>query len=71
MDLNALASVFAFVFIAGLGDKTQRGTIAFAGSETSKVSVFIGAALALVAATALVTLAGGFLSNYISTGILH
>ena len=71
MDLKVMASVFALVFIAELGDKTQLATFAFASAENSKISVFIGAAFALVAATALATLAGGLLSNYISTGTLH
>lgn len=67
MDLKTLAVVFSAVFIAELGDKTQLATMLFATDKSvSKLTVFTGAALALVVASAIGVLAGNFVSNYIS-----
>lgn len=67
MDYKLMLTVFAAVFIAELGDKTQLATLLFAsGKEVSRLTVFIGAALALIATSAIAVLAGGFLTNYIS-----
>ena len=65
MELKVVMSVFSLIFLAELGDKTQLATLAFAGTEQSKWSVFVGASLALVAASALATLLGGFISQYL------
>ena len=67
MDIKALSIVFASVFIAELGDKTQLATMLFATDKNvGKLTVFFGAALALVLASAVSVLAGSFISNYIS-----
>ena len=67
-----LITVFAAVFIAELGDKTQLATLLFASDkEVSKLTVFIGASLALILASAIGVLAGGFISQYISEKHLH
>lgn len=72
MDYRLLLTVFATVFIAELGDKTQLATMLFAADrETSKWLVFLGASLALVATSALGVLAGGIISQYISEKQLH
>ncbi|MCK5521380.1 MAG: TMEM165/GDT1 family protein [Candidatus Marinimicrobia bacterium] len=67
MDYKILATVFIAVFIAELGDKTQLATMLFASDkEVSKLTVFIGASLALVVASAIGVLAGSAISQYIS-----
>ena len=67
MDLKILLTVFITVFLAELGDKTQLATLLFAADQqVSKWTVFIGAAVALVATSALGVLGGSLISNLIS-----
>jgi putative Ca2+/H+ antiporter (TMEM165/GDT1 family) len=67
MDLRVLATVFTSVFLAELGDKTQLATMLFAADkDTGKLTVFIGAALALVLTSAIGVLAGSAISQYVS-----
>lgn len=72
MDWKIFASVFATVFIAELGDKTQLATLLFAADKAvSKWLVFCGASLALIATSAIGVLAGGLVARYVSEGTLH
>jgi putative Ca2+/H+ antiporter (TMEM165/GDT1 family) len=72
MDLKVLSTVFSAVFIAELGDKTQLATMLFASDkDTSKLTVFAGASLALILTSALGVLAGSVLSEYVSEKALH
>mgnify|MGYP001818785703 FL=1 len=72
MDFKILLTVFTAVFIAELGDKTQLATMLFAADrEVSKLTVFMGASLALIVASAIGVLAGSFISEYISEKYLH
>lgn len=67
MDIKILMTVFAAVFVAELGDKTQLATMLFAADkEVSKFTVFLGASLALIVASAIGVLAGGVISQYVS-----
>jgi putative Ca2+/H+ antiporter (TMEM165/GDT1 family) len=72
MDWKIFLTIFAAVFIAELGDKTQLATMLFAADkEVSKYTVFIAASAALIVATAIGVLAGSLLSAYINEKILH
>ena len=65
-------TVFTSVFIAELGDKTQLATMLFAAErDTSKLTVFVGAALALVLTSAIGVAAGSVVSQYVSEKTLH
>lgn len=72
MEYKILLTVFISVFIAELGDKTQLATMLFAADkEVSKFTVFIGASLALILASAIGVLAGSLFSEYINQKYLH
>jgi putative Ca2+/H+ antiporter (TMEM165/GDT1 family) len=72
LDYKIFFTIFATVFIAELGDKTQLATMLFAADkEVSKFTVLVGASLALIAATVISVLAGSIISQYISTKYLH
>jgi putative Ca2+/H+ antiporter (TMEM165/GDT1 family) len=67
MEWKIFATVFVSVFVAELGDKTQLATMLFASNkEVSRLTVFLGSALALITTSALGVLAGTFLSRFIS-----
>lgn len=71
MDLKVFATIFAVVFVAELGDKTQLATLLFAADkEVSKLTVFLASAAALVVAAALGVLAGSLLSEYLNERVL-
>lgn len=72
MDFKVLLTVFATVFVAELGDKTQLATMLYAADrEVSKLTVFLGASLALVLASGIGVIAGSLLSEYISVKVLQ
>jgi len=72
MDFKILATVFTSVFIAELGDKTQLATMLFASDkDTSKLTIFVGASLALIVTSAIGVVAGSAISQYVSEKSLH
>ena len=67
MELKVFFTVFAAVFIAELGGKTQLATMLFAADkEVSKWTVLLGASAALVFATVIGVIAGTLLSEHIN-----
>jgi len=61
-----MATVFATVFVAELGDKTQLATLLYAADKPgAKWAVFIGSAGALVLAAAIGVLAGGWIAQHV------
>jgi putative Ca2+/H+ antiporter (TMEM165/GDT1 family) len=55
-----------------LGDKTQLATMLFAADkDSSKLTVFVGAALALVLTSAIGVAAGSIVSQYVSEKTLQ
>jgi putative Ca2+/H+ antiporter (TMEM165/GDT1 family) len=72
MDFKVLATVFMSVFVAELGDKTQLATLLFAADkDANKLTVFVGAALALVMTSAIGVFAGSAISQYVSPKALQ
>jgi putative Ca2+/H+ antiporter (TMEM165/GDT1 family) len=67
MDWKLLLTVFSTIFVAEIGDKTQLATLLYAsGAEVSKLTVFLGASLALILTSALGVLVGSALSHAIN-----
>ena len=65
--MKELFAVFVMIFLAELGDKTQLATMMYAsGKMAHPLLVFIGASLALVAASALAVLIGHAASHYLA-----
>lgn len=72
MDFKTAATIFGVVFIAELGDKTQLATLLFASEkQTSKLTVFLSASLALVTSVAVAVLAGGFIELHVDPSTLR
>lgn len=71
MDWKLVGTTFLAVFVAELGDKTQLATLSFASSGQSRLSVFIGSALALVATSAIAVMVGEALSRVVPPMLLQ
>jgi putative Ca2+/H+ antiporter (TMEM165/GDT1 family) len=72
MNWTVFLTIFASVFIAELGDKTQLATMLFASDkEVSKYTVFFAASAALIVASAFGVLAGGLLAEYVNEKYMH
>ena len=67
MDWKIFGTAFITLFLAELGDKTQLAVITMTASTESKLSVFLGASLALVVVTLIGILVGGALSEFVPT----
>ena len=72
MDWKIFATVFATIFIAELGDKTQLATLLYAADkDVNKLLVFAAASLALVMTSALGVLGGSIVPHYVSERSLN
>ena len=71
MDLRALLAVFATIFMAELGDKTQLATVLFAANaKHNPWLIFAASSAALVCAAGIGVLAGGWVSRHVDTRML-
>ncbi|MGD8462905.1 MAG: TMEM165/GDT1 family protein [Anaerolineae bacterium] len=69
--IKILLSTFALLFVAELGDKTQLAVISMTAKHKAPLWIFVGAAAALVAVTALGVLGGELLTRFIPEAILR
>lgn len=65
MDWKVAVASFVSVFLAELADKTQLAVISFSASSRSPVSVFAGAASALVISTLIAAALGGIIARLV------
>jgi putative Ca2+/H+ antiporter (TMEM165/GDT1 family) len=66
MDLKLFVTVFATIFLAELGDKTQLATLLYAADASRpKLTVFAASAAALVVSSALGVLAGALVAEHV------
>ena len=71
MEWKMFATIFLSVFVAEMADKTQLVTLLFAtDQDTSKWTVFLGSASALVLTSAIGVIAGALLSQFISVKLM-
>ena len=72
MNLSLFATVFATVFVAELGDKTQLATMLYASdAENPRTTVFLASAAALVLSSAIGVVAGHAISEYLDPRIVR
>ncbi len=70
LNAKLIASTFVMIFLAELGDKTQISTFALASNARSMLSVFIGAAGALVLTTLIAVALGGIIGRFVPARII-
>ena len=68
---SAFWTTFGMLFLAEMGDKTQLAAITMAAETRSPVSVFLGAALALVLVSLIGVALGSLLGQYLPEKLLH
>jgi putative Ca2+/H+ antiporter (TMEM165/GDT1 family) len=72
MDLKLFATVFATIFVAELGDKTQLATLLYASDAAHpKLTVFAASAAALVLTSALGVLGGALIAEHVSPRVIR
>lgn len=70
MDFKIFIATFLTIFLAELGDKTQLAVITLSGGTPSRISVFLGAALALALVTLIGVIVGSGLAHLINPRII-
>ncbi len=69
--MKATVTVFVALFLAELGDKTQLAVVSFIAGGSSRLAVFLGASLALIASTALAVVVGEGLLRVVKPAYLQ
>jgi putative Ca2+/H+ antiporter (TMEM165/GDT1 family) len=70
LNAKLIASTFLMIFLAELGDKTQISTFAMAANSRSMLSVFIGAAAALILTSVIAVVLGGVIGRFVPERII-
>ncbi len=70
MNLRLIVSTFVMIFLAELGDKTQLSIFALATNRASMLSVFIGAAGALILTTVIAVLVGNAVGRFVPEKVM-
>lgn len=65
MDWRVFLTTFGVIFLAEMGDKTQLAAMTMAAQTKRPWAVFIAAALALTAVSAIGVVVGGVIGDYI------
>jgi len=65
MDWRVALTTFGIIFLAELGDKTQIAAMTMAAEKKRPWEVFIGAAIALAAVSAIGVAVGSILGHYL------
>jgi len=65
MDFRVLLTTFGVIFLAEMGDKTQLAAMTMAAQTKKPWAVFIGAAVALTAVSALGVLVGNVIGDFV------
>lgn len=71
MDPKIVMAAFSMLFLAEMGDKTQLAVLTLSASSGRPASVFIGAAAALIAVTALGAFIGAATGRFVSPVLLN
>ncbi len=71
MDWKVFFTTFGLLFLAELGDKTQLAVVSLASVKESRLSVLLGAVLALSLVTLLGVTLGAFLAQWIPKDWMH
>jgi putative Ca2+/H+ antiporter (TMEM165/GDT1 family) len=65
MDWRVFLTTFGVIFLAEMGDKTQLAAMTMAAQSKKPWAVFIAAALALTAVSAIGVVVGGLVGEYV------
>jgi len=66
MDWRVFLTTFGVIFLAEMGDKTQLAAMTMAAQTERPWAVFIGAALALTAVSAIGVVVGSVIGDYVT-----
>jgi putative Ca2+/H+ antiporter (TMEM165/GDT1 family) len=71
LEPKLFLSTFGLVFLAELGDKTQLATLSIAASGHSRLTVFLGAAAALILTSGIAVVVGAAIARVVPEVWIH